>query len=99
MAKFITRTIVSTTIIVGELEGTEVKPVAQMVEEGKLDKEKAIKIVQKAFKGRNVLVLDVKHDEGQYKMSTEEFIAHAEKVEATEVNEEHAEEVAEEHVA
>ncbi|QWT50661.1 hypothetical protein DLn1_00018 [Bacillus phage DLn1] len=84
MAKFITRTIVSTTIIVGELEGTEVKPVAQIVEEGKLDQEKAIKIVQKAFKGRNVLVLNLKHDEGQYKMSTEDFIANAEKVEASE---------------
>lgn len=87
MGKFITRTIASTTIIVGELEGTEVKPVAQIVEEGKLDQEKAIKIVQKAFKGRNVLVLDLKHDEAQYKISIEDFIANAEKVEVAEQQE------------
>lgn len=84
MAKFITRTIASTTIVIGELKGGEVIPVAKMVEEGKIEHEKAVSIVQKAFKGQNVLVLDVAHDEAKYKISVEEFIANAEKVEVEE---------------
>lgn len=96
MAKFITRTIASTQIVVGELQGTEVVAIGTITEEGKIEQEKAIKIVQKAFKGRNVLVLDLVHDEAQYKISIEDFIANAEKVE---VSEEVVEEVTEEHVA
>lgn len=84
MAKFITRTIASTQIVVGELQGTEVVAIGTITEEGKIEQEKAIKIVQKAFKGRNVLVLDLVHDEAQYKISIEDFITHAEKVEVTE---------------
>lgn len=86
MAKFITRTIVSTTIVIGELKlgSTEVEVKGKLVEEGKLDLEKATKVVQKAFKGENVIVLDLVQDEAQYKISVEDFIAHAEKVEVTE---------------
>ncbi|ASU04108.1 hypothetical protein [Bacillus phage Juan] len=86
MAKFITRTIVSTTIVIGELKlgSTEVEVKGKLVEEGKLDLEKATKVVQKTFKGENVIVLDLVQDEAQYKISVEDFIAHAEKVETVE---------------
>lgn len=98
MAKFITRTIASTTIVVGELKigSTEVEVKGKLIEEGKLDLEKATKVVQKAFKGQNVIVLDLQQDEAQYKISVEDFIANAEKVE---VSEEIVEESSEEHVA
>ncbi|ANT41138.1 dsDNA binding protein [Bacillus phage Aurora] len=90
MAKFITRTIASTTIVIGELKlgSTEVEVKGKLVEEGKLDLEKATKVVQKAFKGENVIVLDLVQDEAQYKISVEDFIANAEKVEASEEVEE-----------
>lgn len=89
MAKFITRTIASSQIVVGELLEGEVSAIGTIVEEGKLDQEKALKVVRKAFPTRNVLVLDVVQDEAQYKISVEDFIAHAEKVEvAEEVQEE-----------
>lgn len=95
MAKFITRTIASSQIVVGELQGTEVVAIGSITEEGKLDQEKALKIVRKAFPDRNVLVLDVVSDEAQYKISIEDFIAHAEKVEVPveEAQEESSEEV------
>ncbi|AYD87734.1 hypothetical protein CBR56_27775 [Bacillus thuringiensis] len=99
MAKFITRTIASTTIVIGELKlgSTEVEVKGKLVEEGKLDLEKATKVVQKAFKGENVIVLDLVQDEAQYKISVEDFIANAEKIEVSE--EEPVQEVAEEVVA
>lgn len=86
MAKFITRTIASTKIVVGELKlgSTDVEAIGTITEEGLLDQEKASKIVQKAFKGRNVLVLDLITDEAKYKISVEDFIANAEKVEENE---------------
>lgn len=95
MAKFITRTIVSTQIVVGELQGTELVAIAKITEEGKIEKEKAIKIAQKAFKGRNVLVLDLIPDDAKYRISVEDFIAAAEKVE----DGEEVEESTEDHVA
>ncbi|ANT41220.1 hypothetical protein [Bacillus phage RadRaab] len=90
MAKFITRTIASTTIVIGELKlgSTEVEVKGKLVEEGKLDLEKATKVVQKAFKGENVIVLDLVQDEAQYKISVEDFIANAEKIEVSEEVEE-----------
>lgn len=93
MAKFITRTIASTTIVVGELKlgSTDVEVKGKLVEEGKLDLEKASKLVQKSFKGQNVIILDLVQDEAQYKISVEDFIAHAEKVEASEEAQEEAE--------
>ncbi|AOZ62232.1 double-strand binding protein [Bacillus phage QCM11] len=99
MAKFITRTIASTTIVIGELKlgSTEVEVKGKLVEEGKLDLEKATKVVQKAFKGENVIVLDLVQDEAQYKISVEDFIANAEKIEVSE--ESPSQEVAEEVVA
>ncbi|QQM15017.1 DNA binding protein [Bacillus phage Thornton] len=99
MAKFITRTIASTTIVIGELKlgSTEVEVKGKLVEEGKLDLEKATKVVQKAFKGENVIVLNLVQDEAQYKISVEDFIANAEKIEVSE--EEPTQEVAEEVVA
>jgi len=95
MAKFITRTIASTTIVIGELKlgSTEVEVKGKLVEEGKLDLEKATKVVQKAFKGENVIVLDLVHDEAQYKISVEDFIANAEKVEVYEEDSEETEEI------
>ncbi|AGI10614.1 double-strand binding protein [Bacillus phage MG-B1] len=86
MAKFITRTIASTQIVIGELKvgSTEVEAIGKIVEEGKIELEKATKVIQKAFKGRNVLVLDLVHDEAKYKISVEDFINVAEKVEDTE---------------
>lgn len=99
MAKFITRTIASTTIVIGELKlgSTEVEVKGKLVEEGKLDLEKATKVVQKAFKGENVIVLNLVQDEAQYKISVEDFIANAEKIEVSE--EAPAQKVAEEVVA
>lgn len=92
MAKFITRKIASTTIVVGELKigSTEVEVKGKLVEEGKLDLEKATKVVQKAFKGQNVIILDLLQDEAQYKISVEDFIANAEKVEVSEEVQEEA---------
>lgn len=101
MAKFITRTIASTTIVVGELKlgSTEVEVKGKLVEEGKLDLEKATKVVQKAFKGENVIILDLVHDEAQYKISVEDFIANAEKVEVAEEVTEEVQEPTEDHAA
>lgn len=87
MAKFITRTIASSQIVIGELLEGEVSPIGTITEEGKLDQEKALKVVRKAFPTRNVLVLDVIQDEAQYKISVEDFIANAEKVEVVEQQE------------
>lgn len=97
MAKFITRTIVSSQIVIGELLEGEVSPIGTITEEGKLDQEKALKVVRKAFPTRNVLVLDVINDEAKYKISVEDFIANAEKV--VEGEEVEAEESTEEVVA
>lgn len=80
MAKIITRTIASSQIVVGELQGTEVVAIGSITEEGKVDQEKALKIVRKAFPSKNVLVLDIVQDEAKYKISIEDFIANAEKV-------------------
>lgn len=84
MAKFITRTIASSKIVLGELnlESQEFAVIGSITEEGKVDKEKAIKIARKAFPDRQVIVTEIVYDEAQYKISVEDFIAHAEKVEA-----------------
>ena len=94
MAKFITRTITSTKIVIGELQGTEVVAIGSITEEGKIEQDKALKVIRKAFPTQNVLVLDLLQDEAKYKISVEDFIANAEKVEDTEeVEEEVTEEV------
>jgi len=94
MAKFITRTIASTKIVIGELQGTEVVAIGSITEEGKIEQDKALKVIRKAFPTQNVLVLDLLQDEAKYKISVEDFIANAEKVEDTEeVEEEVTEEV------
>jgi len=84
MAKFITRTIASTKIVIGELQGTEVVAIGTMTEEGKIEQEKALKSIRKAFPTQNVLVLDLIQDEAKYRISVEDFIANAEKVEEDE---------------
>jgi len=84
MAKFITRTIQSSQIVVGELIDNEVKAIGTMTESGKIEQEKALKVIRKAFPTQNVLVLDIVHNEGQYRMLEEDFIANAEKVEPKE---------------
>ena len=100
MAKFITRTITSTKIVIGELQGTEVVAIGTMTEEGKIEQDKALKIIRKAFPTQNVLVLDLLQDEAKYKISVEDFIANAEKVEeAEEVEQEELEIPSEEVVA
>ncbi|AZU99734.1 dsDNA binding protein [Bacillus phage DK3] len=87
MAKFITRTIQSSQIVVGELIDNEVKAIGTLSQSGKVDQEKALKIVRKAFPTQNVLVLDIVPHEGQYRMLEEDFIANAEKVEPKEAEE------------
>jgi len=87
MAKFITRTIASTKIVIGELQGTEVVAIGSITEEGKIEQDKALKVIRKAFPTQNVLVLDLLQDEAKYKISVEDFIAHAEKVEDEQVEE------------
>lgn len=99
MAKFITRTIQSSQIVVGELIGNEVKAIGTIPSSGKIDEEKALKIVRKAFPTQNVLVLEVVHHEGQYRMLEEDFIANAEKVEPKEDEEAEEVEASEEVVA
>ncbi|USL89539.1 double-strand binding protein [Bacillus phage vB_BceP_LY3] len=84
MAKFITRTIQNSQIVVGELIDNEVKAIGTMNESGKIDEAKALKVIRKAFPTQNVLVLDIVHQEGQYRMLEEDFIAHGEKVEPKE---------------
>lgn len=89
MAKFITRTIASSKIVLGELnlESQEFAVIGSITEEGKVDQEKAIKIARKAFPDRQVIVTEIVYDEAQYKISVEDFIAHAEKVEVAEQQE------------
>lgn len=84
MAKFITRTIQSSQIVVGELIDNEVKAIGTITESGKIEQEKALKVIRKAFPTQNVLVLDIVHNEGQYRMLEEDFIANAEKIEPKE---------------
>jgi len=93
MAKFITRTIVSSTIVLGELnkDSKDIDAIGTLPVSGKIDEEKALKIVRKAFPTRNVLVLDIIPNEGQYRMLETDFIANAEKVEVAEVSQEEAE--------
>lgn len=84
MAKFITRTISQSEIIVGELIDNEVKAIGKLPVSGKIDQEKALKVIRKAFPTQNVLVLDIEFKEGQYRMLEEDFIANGEKVEPKE---------------
>lgn len=83
MAKHITRTIASTKIVVGEFnkEAQELVAIGTLTEEGKIEEEKATKIIRKAFPTQQVVVLDLIHDEAKYKIDIETFIANAEKVE------------------
>lgn len=93
MAKFITRTIQSSKIIVGELKlgSTDVEAIGSITEDKVVGQEEALKIVQSAFKGRNVLVLDIEVSEPtKYRMNIQDFIANAEKVESEEVVQEEA---------
>jgi len=82
MAKFITRTIVSTEITVAELKigSTEMLPLEKLVVEGKLTEEKAIKIVNKEYKGRQVVIIGLEVKEDKYRVSTEDFMHIAELV-------------------
>jgi len=83
MAKHITRTIASTKIVVGEFnkEAQELVAIGTLTEEGKIEEEKATKIIRKAFPTQQVVVLDLIQDEAKYKIDIETFIANAEKVE------------------
>lgn len=92
MAKFITRTISQSEIIVGELIDNEVKAIGKLPVSGKIDQEKALKVIRKAFPTQNVLVLDIDFKEGQYRMPEEKFVELGEKVEPKEEVEESTEE-------
>jgi len=82
MAKFITRTIVTTEITVAEFEmgSTELHPLEKIVLDGKVAEEKAIKVVQKEYKGQQVVIVDIQTVERKFKVSYEDFMHIAEEV-------------------
>ncbi|QOR56279.1 dsDNA binding protein [Bacillus phage DLc1] len=82
MAKKITRTITQSHIVVGELQDNQIIEIGSIVEDVKVDEVKALKIIRKAFPERNVLVLEVKIEEGLYEISQDDFVKYGKKVEA-----------------
>lgn len=98
MAKFITRTIVSTEIQVAEMPigGSEFIQLAPIVKSGKVKAEKAVKIAQKQYAGKQVVVTAVNTLEEKRKMDEEMFMELSEVVKEDEIVEEaDAEEVSE----
>lgn len=82
MAKKITRTITQSHIVVGELKDNQIIEIGSIVEDVKVDEVKALKIIRKAFPERNVLVLEVKIEEGLYEISQDDFVKYGKKVES-----------------
>lgn len=99
MTKFITRTIVSTEIQVAEMPigGLEAIQLAPILKSGKVKAEKAVKIAQKHYVGKQVVVTALNTLEEKRKMSEEMFMELSEIVEPDEVVEELDEEEKEYH--
>lgn len=92
MTKFITRTIVTTEIQVAEMEvkegqfiPTQLEPV---VVDGKVAEENVLKLAQKKYKGKQIVVTNVIENAKKLKVSYEDFMAIAtEVVDGEEVDE------------
>lgn len=93
MAKFITRTIVSSTLSACKIETVEGKPEIKELEpftiEGSLDVEKAQKAVTKKY-GQGATLTSIEESSKMYKMEVSKFVELAEEVKAEETEEETA---------
>ena len=95
MAKGITRTIVSTEIEVAKFENGELLPLGSIIEDKAVEKEEAVKIANRIYKGEGqIVVTDVKVSEPQRRrISLKDFMKYSEVIDVKEEDE--TEEVAE----
>lgn len=95
MAKGITRTIVSTEIEVAKFENGELIPLESIIEDKAVEKEEAVKIANRKYKGEGqIVVTDVKvSDPKRRRISLENFMKYSEVIDVT--KEDETEEVSE----
>ena len=100
MTNFFTRTLVSTEIQVAELKiGTTDLTVLGAIEvEGKVSPEKAVRIANKEYKGKQVVVIGLEEKQEKRTLSYEDFMKYSVVVVEEEVSEDEVEVAEESHV-